>query len=725
MAEKTTTKTAGEFEKLLELAAAYNPQVDRDLLTRAYEFSLEAHAGQKRLTGDDYIVHPLEVAKLLTELEIDETTLAAALLHDVVEDTGHGLKEVEERFGESVAHLVDGVTKLGRIQFDTGRTRQAENLRRMLLAMAQDLRVVLIKLADRLHNMRTLDPLPAERREEVAQETLQILAPIAHRLGIWRFKWELEDLALEYLEPETYHEIAQSVARSREERESAIGESVLQLRARLEAMGIEAEIEGRPKHFYSIYQKMQKQSVDFEQILDLEAIRVVVNTETECYTVLGVVHSLWLPLPDMFTDYIAKPKSNMYQSLHTKVIGPAGGPMEVQIRTWAMHRRAEYGVAAHWRYKEGRAGDLEADTKLSWLRQLLDLHTDLRDPHEWLESLKLDLFKDQVFVFTPKGDVLDLPAGSTPIDFAYRIHTEVGHHCVGAKVNGRMVPLSYVFKNGDVAEIVTSSRPEAKPSLDWLSFVASAPARSRIKAWYRRAQREESVERGRERLEEECSRMGIDPGRTLAEKGLVEVTRGLGFSTVEDVYAAVGYGDISAETVLRRLKGEPTKQKRKKRTASDEQGSLRVGISVGGVTDVLFRLSRCCAPVPGDAIVGFITRGRGVTVHRKECPNVAYYSRREPDRLVPLEWTLAPEAYFPVTIELEALDRVGLATDVTAIISGLGTNILEAKVQTGGKPKLARMSLRLEVKSLEHLRDIMNRIGQLSDVLRVERARRG
>ena len=725
MAGRATEKSTTDIGELLELAARYNPEVDRELLRRAYEFAVAAHDGQKRLTGETYFVHPLEVAKLLTELEMDEATLAAALLHDVVEDTGRELKEVEAEFGQEIALLVDGVTKLRRIQFDTGRTRQAENLRRMLLAMAQDLRVILIQLADRLHNMRTLDPLPKERRIEVAQETLQILAPIAHRLGVWRFKWELEDLALEHLEPKKYREIAQAVAQTLEEREAAIQEAIAQLRGRLTEMGIEAEIEGRPKHFYSIYQKMQKEAVDFDQILDLEAIRVIVNTETECYTVLGVVHSLWLPLPDMFTDYVAKPKSNMYQSLHTKAIGPNGAPMEVQIRTWAMHRRAEYGVAAHWRYKEGRGGDLEADTKLSWLRQLLDLHTDLRDPHEWLESLKLDLFKDQVFVFTPKGDVIDLPAGSTPVDFAYRIHTEVGRRCVGAKVNGRMVPLNYVFKNGDVAEIMTSSRPDARPSLDWLSFVASSPARSKIKAWYRRAQREESVDRGRERLEEECSRMGFNPDTTLGEKGLAALAVQLSYNTAEDIYAAVGYGDVSAETVIRRLKGERPKTKRKKRSGASEQGTLRVAISAGGVTDVLFRLSRCCAPVPGDAIIGFITRGRGVTVHRTKCPNVGYYSRREPNRLVPLEWTLSPDAYFPVTIEVDALDRVGLTSDITSIISEAGTNILEARVKTGGTPKIARISLRLEVKSLNHLNDIANRIGALSDVLRVERARRG
>jgi guanosine-3',5'-bis(diphosphate) 3'-pyrophosphohydrolase len=723
MSGSTRQRSGTDIGELVERAVAYDPDADPALLRRAYEYAEEAHRGQKRLSGHDYVTHPFEVSKILAELEMDDATLAAALLHDVVEDTGRELDEVREKFGEEIASLVDGVTKLRRIQFDSRRERQAENLRRMLLAMAKDLRVILIKLADRLHNMRTLEALPEDQRLEVAEETLQIFAPIAHRLGIWRLKWELEDLALRHVEPKQYEEIMHLVARSREERLGAIRRAIEQLRGRLAEMGIEAEIEGRPKHFYSIYQKMQKQSVDFDQILDLEALRVVVNTETECYTALGVVHSLWLPLPDMFTDYIAKPKTNMYRSLHTKAIGPHGGPMEVQIRTWAMHRQAEYGVAAHWRYKEGRAGDLETDTKLSWLRQLLELHGDLRDPHEWLESLKLDLFKDQVFVFTPKGDVIDLPAGSTPIDFAYRIHTEVGNHCVGAKVNGRMVPLEYVFRNGDVAEILTSSRPGVRPSLDWLAFAASSQAKSRIKAWYRRAQRDESIARGRERLVEECERLGADAGETLAEKKLDELARRLSYTTADDLCAAVGYGDLAGETVVRRLRGEPPKTKPKKRAARQDQGSLRVAISAGGVTDVLFRLSRCCAPVPGDAIVGFITRGRGVTVHRTNCKNVAYYSRREQDRLVPLEWTLTEQAYFPVAVEVDALDRVGLMSDITSIISARKTNILDARVRTGGKPKVARFKLTLEVKDLDHLQSIMDRIAALSDVMRVARAR--
>jgi len=714
-------KPAVSLETLLEKVEAYNPHFNRELLTRAYAFAAEAHAGQKRLTGDDYISHPLNVALLLTEIELDDATLAAALLHDIVEDTEHNVEVIRRQFGEETAFLVSGVTKLRQIQFDTRRERQAENLRRMLLAMARDLRVILIKLADRLHNMHTLSPLPAERRQEVARETLQIFAPIAHRLGIWRYKWELEDMALRYLDPAKYEEIVHAIARTRDERVVAIREAVEQLEARLQRMGIKAEIAGRPKHFYSIYHKMQVQGVDFNQILDLEAIRVIVDTEPECYTVLGVVHSLWLPLPDMFTDYIAKPKPNMYQSLHTKVIGPHGQPMEVQIRTWAMHRRSEYGVAAHWRYKEGYRGDIEVESKLSWLRQLLDLHGDLRDPHEWLESLKIDLFKDQVFVFTPKGDVIDLPAGSTPVDFAYRIHTEIGNHCVGAKANTRMVPLNYVFKNGDVAEIITSFRPGVKPSLDWLSFVVSTQAKNRIKAWYRRAQRDESIVRGRERLEEECARLGL-PAAEVREEAFEDLARRMSYTAAEDLYAAVGYGDLSAEAVLRRLRGEPPKTPARKTTPRG-QGSLRLAISVGGVTDVMFRLSRCCAPVPGDPIVGFITRGRGIAVHRADCANVAHYAADDPGRVTHLEWTLGSEAYFPVVIQVDALDRVGLASDVTAIISGTGTNIVQAQMRVVGNPRIARLTLTLEVKNLDHLADITQRLSALSDVLRVERLR--
>ncbi len=711
----------GGIDDLLE-RARYLPEEERKVVRRAYEYAAEAHAGQRRMTGHPFVSHPLAVAALLTEIEVDHCALAAALLHDVVEDTDRSLDDIRREFGEEIASLVDGLTKLRRLHFDRRGEHQAQNLRKMLLAVAKDLRVVLIKLADRLHNLSTIRPLPLEKRREIADETLHIFAPIAHRLGIWHYKWRLEDLAFRVLEPKQYHQIVRAVAKSRQERMAVINRAVAHLRERLEEAGISAEIEGRPKHFYSIYQKMKTQGVDFDDIHDLEALRVIVNTESECYTVLGVVHSLWLPLPDMFTDYIAKPKPNRYQALHTKVIGPHGGPMEVQIRTWAMHRRAEYGIAAHWRYKEGADTDAHTEMKLSWLRQLLDLHSDLSDPSEWLEHLKLDLFKDQVFVFTPRGDVIDLPAGSTPVDFAYRIHTEVGHSCVGAKVNGRMVPLNYQFKNGDVAEIITSSRRSARPSLDWLSFVATSQAKSRIKTWYRKAQRQESIARGRERMVEECERLGVPQDEVLQAKRLESLARELRYNSVDDLYAAVGYGDLVAETVVRKLRGEPPKAKQK--TAGKDQGRMRVGVTAGGMTDVLFKLSRCCAPLPGDAIVGFITRGAGVTVHRKDCPNVAHHARREPDRVIPLEWTLSPEVYYPVTIQVEALDRVGLLSDISAIISAEDTNILELGARTVGKPRRARFQLTLEVKDLAHLQRVLDRIRALSDVLRADRERR-
>jgi GTP pyrophosphokinase len=712
-------KTAPSLETLLEKVAAYLPHFDDRLLRRAYELSARAHAGQRRLTGEPFVVHPLSVAELLTELEMDLPTLVAALLHDVVEDTGIALPQIAKEFGEEVAALVAGVTNLRRLQFDSGRRHQAENLRRMLMAMAQDVRVILIKLADRLHNLRTLRPLPPEQQKEVAEETLQIFAPLAHRLGVWRFKWELEDLSLRYLEPAGYRRIVRAVARSREKRVELIEDAIAQLQGRLEAAGLQAEITGRPKHFYSIHQKMEDQGLELKEILDLEGIRLILPSVQDCYAALGVVHSLWLPLPDMFTDYIAKPKPNRYQALHTKVVGPRGRPIEVQIRTREMHRTAEYGVAAHWRYKEGAKAE-KLDDKLSWLRQLLELESELRDPAEWLESLKLDLFKDQVFVFTPKGEIVDLPAGATPIDFAYRIHTEVGHHCVGARVNGKPVPLDYAFKNGDIAEIITSSRPTARPSLDWLSLAATAQARSRIKAWYRRQQRHQSLERGRELLEEEANRQGLDPG-ALDSDSLLEIARKLNYLTADDLVAALGYGDLTAEAVINRLLPKAREEAPIARPRP-QQGALRIGIAAQGADNLLFRLSRCCRPVPGDKIVGFVTRGKGMAVHRGDCGNLASLSAAETKRLLPLEWTLGDGALYPCEIQIEALDRVGLLNDISAIISGDETNIRSAKVQTR-RPRHALFRFVLDVADLDHLNRVLEDIGALSDVIRVDRVR--
>jgi GTP diphosphokinase / guanosine-3',5'-bis(diphosphate) 3'-diphosphatase len=710
------------IETIIDQVQTRHPQANLEMMRRAFDFAAAAHKDQLRLTGDPYITHPVAVARILAELGMDDATVTAALLHDVVEDTPVTLAEIREKFSDEIAQLVDGVTKIGQIDFAPTKLRAAENLRRMLLAMARDLRVIIIKLADRLHNMRTLKPLPPERRKAVAEETLQIFSPIAHRLGLWRFKWELDDLALRHIEPATYRRIVHLVAKTRTEREERIRTAMELLSSRLAESGIKAEVVGRPKHLYSIYQKMKSQGVDFNQILDIEAIRVIVGTVQDCYTALGVVHSLWLPMPDMFTDYIAKPKPNMYRSLHTKVLGPTGDPMEVQIRTAEMHRTAEYGVAAHWLYKEGAASQA-ADEKLAWVRRLIDMHTDFADPGEWLETLRLDLFKDQVFVFTPHGDVIDLTAGSTPVDFAYRIHTEVGNSCVGAKVNGKMVALNYVFKNGDVVEILTAKTARG-PSLDWLSFVATSAAKSRIKAWYRRLRRDENIIHGRHLLEAECKREGITPADIISEEALTDIAAKMNMASFEDLLAAVGFGEISAEAIIRRLGGRPHVAAPAHTPAPSHQGALRLGVSASapGSEGILFRLSRCCCPVPGDEIAGYITRGRGVAVHRADCRNLAAYRASEPERIMSVEWSLSQEAFYPVSIEIEALDRVGLLNDITNIISITDTNIRSARMTTK-KPRLALVSLVVDISGIDQLDRLMKDISSLSDVLRVYRQR--
>ncbi len=720
MATAADTHKVRTFDELIAAVRQHRPDCDEELLRRAYGFAQGAHAGHSRASGSPYIAHPVEVAALLAELGLDDQALAAGLLHDVIEDTPVSPEALRQEFGDEIAGLVDGVTKLSRIDFRTQREQQAQNLRKMLLAMARDLRVILIKLADRLHNMRTLGPLPRERRREIAEETLQIFAPIAHRLGVWRLKWELEDLALRYTDPRAYHRIVRQVTHTREDRERIVEAAIGQLRERLEQVGIKADIHGRPKHFFSIYQKMQAQGVDFDHILDLQAIRVLVDTVAECYSVLGEVHTLWLPLPGMFTDYIAKPKANLYQALHTKVFGRSGEPMEVQIRTYDMHRTAEYGVAAHWRYKEGGQEDRDLEQKLSWLRHVLDLQTDLQDPGEWLESLKIDLFHDQVFVFTPRGDVIDLPAGSTPVDFAYRIHSDIGNSCVGARVNGRIVPLSYVFQNGDVTEILTS-KSSAGPSLDWLSFVRTSEAKGRIKSWYRKARRADDLQMGRNLLEEEARRQGLKLSEAERMRHLGDMAAPMNYPAADDLVAAVGHGDVTAEAVINRIQAQfeqaprPPFPLRKAR-----QGALQIGVSARGMDNVLLRLSRCCAPIPGDHIVGYITRGRGLAVHRQTCPNVARYAQRESERMMEVEWTFAKDAVYPAEIQVEALDRVGLLNDVTGIITSRGINISAARVRTT-KPRTALINLTVDVTGTEQLQGVLDALGRLSDVLHANR----
>jgi GTP pyrophosphokinase len=725
------------FATVLARIERYAPQCNQAVLRAAYQFASQIHDGQLRRSGEPYIIHPLEVAHVLAELEMDESTIAAALLHDTIEDgllerpngeiTPVTREDIAQRFGTEVATLVEGVTKLGTLHFHSHEARQAENLRKMLLATARDVRVVLIKLADRFHNMRTLKFMPEADQKRIADETMRIFAPIAHRLGIWKIKWELEDLSLRALEPEVYRDIQAKVNRTRAEREEVVSTAIQFLTDRLAELGIEGEVVGRPKHFYSIYYKMKNQDVDFSQILDLEAVRVVVNTVPACYAVLGEVHNQWLPLSNMFTDYIAKPKPNLYQSLHTKVVGPHGQPLEVQIRTREMHRIAEVGIAAHWHYKEGGTRDVEFERKLTWVRGLLDLQAEAKSEVDWLESLKVDLFKDQVFVFTPAGDIIDLPAGSTPIDFAYRIHTDLGARCAGAKVNGRLVPLTYQFINGDVAEIIV--RANQKPSLDWLKFVATHQARNRIKAYFRKAAREENVQRGRQALEEESKRMGLHAGDLLKSDKLLAVAHKQNLGTVEDLYALIGYGELTAEGVLHRIREDiPKRSLDELRTTNGahlQQAELPIQISAAGIDGMLFRLSKCCQPIPGDSIFGYVTRGKGVTIHRLDCPNLRALreSPTEAARLMTLDWQDQGEGMYQAELEIIALDHLGLLADIGAMLSETKTNIRTAKMTSDPKKHIATIILQVDTNGILNLQEIIARINTLSDVMQIHRRR--
>lgn len=623
------------LEDLLEQVQRYQPQGDLSIIEKAYNFAEKAHEGQSRISGEPYFIHPVAVASILARLELDIPTIAGGLLHDVVEDTKITLVELEKEFGVEIAQLVDGVTKLSRIEFRSKEEQQVENLRKMFLAMAKDIRVVLIKLADRLHNMRTLKHQSAWKQREIAEETLEIFAPLAHRLGIFAIKWELEDLAFRYLEPEQYYHLVEGISMKRREREAYIDQVMNILKERLVEVGIKADIQGRPKHFYSIYKKMKEQGKELSEIYDLIAVRVIVESIKDCYGALGIVHTLWKPIPGRFKDYIAMPKPNMYQSLHTTVMGPQGEPFEIQIRTFEMHRTAEFGIAAHWKYKEGgKGGSKDFDQRLAWLRQILEWQTELRDAREFMETLKIDVFSDVVFVFTPKGDVFELPAGSVPIDFAYRIHSDVGHRCIGSKVNGRIVPLDYTLKNGDIVEILTSKQANG-PSRDWLKLVKTSQAKNRIRQWFRKEKREENIARGKEILEKELKKQGLEPGELFKSDRILEVSKRFNFNNPDEFFATLGDGALSPIQVIARVKDDIYKGKKlpdesiltelpaeKKSTG---YGKASQGIRVRGVDDVLIRLSRCCNPLPGDPIVGYVTRGRGVSVHRADCPNVTYH----------------------------------------------------------------------------------------------------
>lgn len=720
---------------LLSRVSSNGHAVDTELIERAYQFARTAHGDSVRLTGEPFITHPVAVSEILSELGMDDKTIAAALLHDVVEDCTVDCQRIRAEFGDEVAELVEGVTKLRRIDFNTRQDQQAENLRKMFMAMARDIRVIIIKLADRLHNLRTLDPFPPERQEEKAQETLQIYAPLAHRLGIWHLKWELEDLSFRYTNAEIYWDMVRKVKKTREQRVHEVDRAISALVSKLKEEGVEAEIQGRPKHLYSIYNKMLRDEVDFDRIYDLTAIRVVCGSVGSCYHALGAVHNLWMPIPNMYTDYIAKPKSNGYQSLHTKVYGPSGEPMEVQIRTWAMHRDSEFGIAAHWKYKE--SGDTvnsqNYEQNIRWIRQLLELQHDHPNAHEYLESLKVDLFEDQVFVFTPVGDVVDLPASSTPVDFAYRVHTEVGHHCIGAKANGHIVPLDYLLQNGDIVEILTQ-RTSKGPSRDWLDFVQTPHARNRIKSFLRKISFEDNLRFGRERLEKEVHSLRLDPGQILRSEILDQISQSTNFKGADNLIAAVGYGDLSAESIVEKARslalGKDDSMRQlpraletavaKRKRAERQQGRLKFGITASDIDDVMYRLSRCCSPIPGDKVVGYVTRGRGVAVHRTDCRNILYYSQKDPERLMEIEWSLEDGGAYQAEIHVEAFDRVGLLNDITSIITERKMNIDSADVQTR-KDHMAQINLVLSIGDRQHLENLIGDIQGLTDVTRVYR----
>lgn len=721
------------IEQLQDKASTYLSEDDVAFIMRAYTYAEEAHRDQYRKSGEAYIIHPIQVAGILVDLKMDPVTVAGGFLHDVVEDTEITLEEIEEQFNKEVAMLVDGVTKLGKIKYKSKEAQQAENHRKMFVAMAKDIRVILIKLADRLHNMRTLKFLPPEKQRIKANETIEIFAPLAHRLGISAIKWELEDISLRYLNPQQYYRIVQLMKQKREQRESYIDEVIQEVNKQLGEVNIEAEISGRPKHLYSIYQKMMKQNKQFNEIYDLLAVRILVNSIKDCYAVLGIIHTCWKPMPGRFKDYIAMPKQNLYQSLHTTVIGPKGDPLEVQIRTKEMHEIAEYGIAAHWAYKEGKQLNRDKksfEEKLTWFREILEWQNETHDAEEFVESLKVDLFSDMVYVFTPKGDVIELPSGSVPLDFAYRIHTEIGNQTIGAKINGKMEPLDYKLKNGDIIEVLTSKHSYG-PSQDWLKITQTSQAKNKIRQFFKKQRREENVAKGKDLVEKEIRAFDIEPKEALTEENLKRVYERFNFVSEEDLYAAVGYQGITAALVATRLT-EKIRQSRQKEQdlaktlegAKTEYKEFKKhkkdsGVIVEGIDNLLVRLSKCCNPVPGDEIIGYITKGRGVSVHRSDCPNVQTEEARE--RHLYVEWEEdQTQKQYHVDLEISGYDRRGLLNEVLQAVNESKTNITHVNGRSD-RNKMAVIQITILIHNTNHLRKIVERIKQIKDVYAVTR----
>lgn len=712
------------LEDLKEQIKLYYPvEPDWEKLESAYNFAMAAHQGQKRFSGELYITHPLGVGKILAELEMDMDTIIAGLLHDVVEDTEVTLNEIRELFEDEIAKLVDGVTKLSKLEYKSREEHQVENQRKMFIAMAKDIRVLLIKLADRTHNMRTLKFLTSIRQQEISRETLEIYAPLAHRLGIYKIKWELEDLAFRYLERDRYYVLVDRLAKKRNEREAFINQIMETLQPKLTEVGIEAQISGRPKHLYSISQKMKEQEKEFHEIYDLTAIRIIVESLKDCYGALGIVHTLWKPIPGRFKDYVAMPKPNMYQSLHTLVMVGKNELLEVQIRTWDMHKTAEYGIAAHWRYKEkdSRHAD-EFDDKLTWLRQILELQQEAKDAHEFMENVKIDLFADEVFVFTPKGDVIDLPAGSIPLDFAYKIHTDIGHRCIGARINGRLLPLDYELQVGDIVEVITSK--QGSPSRDWVNMVKSSGAKAKIRAWFKKERRDDNLIKGKELLEKELRKQELEPHLYLKSALVQDVGKKFNILSEEDVYVAIGLGGVSPQQVITRLKeeyrkkfgqGEPEPVMAfKPHKAESKTGK---GVCIAGVDNLLLRFAKCCTPVPGDEIIGVVTRGRGVSIHRGDCPNVLNREGRQ--HLLQASWEECDGSY-TVEIEITAIDRPQILSDVVNAVSESKVNITSLNGRSN-KDRMSIIHMTVMVRDREHLENVINKVNRVRDVFDVHR----